>query len=76
MINSKVATHRPRPLIRFAFTARNIDLVVEIRIVDMHLVGIDTDDGPVLIVEFGDFPRVPAAEKDIVVELVPEGEGS
>ena len=41
----------------------------------MHLVGINADNGTVLVVKLGDFPGVPATEKDVVVELVPEGEG-
>jgi hypothetical protein len=42
----------------------------------MQLIRIDSDHGAVLIVQLSDLPHVLASLYDIVIELIPETDGS
>lgn len=46
----------------------------EVGVVDVDLVGVDADDGPVLLVQVGHLEDVLPAQHDVVVELVPPGQ--
>lgn len=41
----EVITYRPEPLVGFALTPSNIQDLVELRIVNMKLMGVDADNG-------------------------------
>jgi len=41
----EIVTYRPEPLVGFALTASNIQDLVDLRIINMKLIGVDADNG-------------------------------
>jgi len=48
----------------------------ELRVADVHLFGVDTDDRPVLLVQLDHLEDILASEDDVVVELIPPRQSS
>lgn len=55
--------------------AVDVDLFEDGLVVDVDFVGVDADDGTVLLVQLGDLEGPSSLLVDIVVEFVPEGGG-
>lgn len=74
--SGKVCPERPRRPVPFVSSPSSgrIELIVEVELVDMQFVRVDSDDRAVFFVEASNMERVLPAQNDIVVKLVPKGE--
>jgi len=72
----KVRPERPRRPVPFvsSFSSSSIELIVEVKLVDMQFLRVDPDDRAVLFMEASDMEGVLPTKNDIVVKLVPKGE--
>lgn len=63
----------PGPLVTLVGGA-GVDNVVEVGVGNVDFLGVDADDGAIVVMELSDLEGVLAGEEDIMVEFVPKGE--